>query len=363
MKLTLGENIRTLRREKNITQEDFSVIFGVSYQSVSRWENGTCYPDMELLPDIAEYFGITVDKLIGADKNAEQKEVNRYLDLFQEAVSTGAVYECIDIAREGIKEYPNNYALLNKLMYALFISGDDDGNVAEWKENMAKFDAEITELGERIMKYCPDQDIRLEATARLAFNHCQMGRKEIGRAIYESLPTSENCRENAIWWALEENEKESFLKNKIKQDYETLRSSVWLLASSECLSDEEAITITDKVFALENLIGDGQIIKNGWGHSRLYFEMAKYHIRLGDTKNALINLRYCADYAKAFDERPEEQTYTCLLFGTVTQKRNDFETADTRSLCEIAREKWLMHSDFDSIRDTDGFKEIIKLLS
>ncbi len=363
MKLTLGKNIRNLRREKNITQEEFAVIFGVSYQSVSRWENGTCYPDMELLPDIAEYFGITVDKLIGADKTAEQKEVNRYLERFQEAVSRGAVYECIDIAREGTKEYPNNYALLNKLMYALFISGDDDGNVAEWKENMAKYDAEITELGERIMKYCPDQDIRLEATARLAFNHCEMGRKEIGRAIYESLPTAENCRENAIWWALEENEKGPFLNNKIRRDYETLRSSIWLLASSGCLSNEDAITVTNKVFALEDLIADGQIIKNGWGHSRLYFEMAKYYIRLNDVENAIINLRFCADYAKAFDERPEKQTYNCLLFGSVTQRRRDFDTSDTRSLCEIVCEKWLTALDFDIIRDTAEFKEVIKSLS
>ena len=44
MKLNIGDNIKRLRREKILTQEEFSVILGVSYQSVSRWENGTCYP-------------------------------------------------------------------------------------------------------------------------------------------------------------------------------------------------------------------------------------------------------------------------------------------------------------------------------
>ncbi len=362
MKLTLGDNIRNLRREKNITQEEFATIFGVSYQSVSRWENATCYPDMELLPDIADYFGITVDKLIGVDKNTEQKEVNRYLEKFQEAVSRGAVYECIDIARAGVKEYPNNYALLNKLMYALFISGDDDGNIAECKENMYKYDAEITELGERIMKYCPNQDIRLEATARLAFNHCEMGRKEIGRTIYESLPTAENCRENSIWWALEENEKESFLKSKIKKDYETLYNYMRILATSGCLSNKDSIAVINKVFALEDLIGDGKIIKNKWGHSQLYFEKARYYIKRNDIENAIKNLKFCVNYAKAFDNRPEKQEYTCLLFGTVTQKRTDFDTSDTRSLCEIVREKWLTNSDFDIIRNTAEFKNIVKML-
>ncbi len=363
MKLTIGENIKNLRRERNITQEEFANIMGVSYQSVSRWENSTCYPDMELLPDIAEFFGITVDKLLGADKNIEQKEVAAYLARFQEAVSRGSVYECIDIAREGVKEYPSNYALLNKLMYALFLSGDEDGNLAEWKENMAKNDAEITALGERIMKFCPDQDIRLEATARLAFNHCEMGRKEIGRAIYETLPSSENCRENAIWWALEENEKEAFLKNKIRQDYYTLYDSIWLLASSGCLSAEDSIAAENKLSALEDLIFDGQIIAVGYAHSRRYYELAKYHIKLNDVENSIENLRHCTEHAKAFDERPEEQTYSCLLFGTLTARRRNFDTSDSRRLCEIVRDKWLKSSDFDRIRDTADFREIINELS
>lgn len=363
MKLTIGENIRNLRRQNDITQEEFATIFGVSYQSVSRWENDTCYPDVELLPDIADYFGITVDKLIGADKSAEQRDVSRYLESFKEALSRGAVFECIDISRKAVKEYPNNYTLLNKLMYALFISGDDDGNIAEWKENMIKNDAEITKLGERIMKYCPDQDIRLEAMSRLAFNHCLMGRKKIGRALYEALPSIENCRENSIWWSLEDDEKEAFLKSKIKQSYEMLYGDIWLLASSGCLSDDAAIAVTNKVFELEDLIGDNQIIKNGWGHARLYYELAKYYVRLNDTENTFKNLKNCAKYAKAFDERPVEQSYQCLLFGTVTQKHSDFETSDTRPLCEILRDEWLVNSNFDCIRDNETFKEIVKSLS
>ena len=184
MKLNIGKRIKELRRSKDITQEELSEILGVSYQSVSRWENDTCYPDIELLPTIADYFGVTVDKLIGADKSVEQAHVTQYLDRFQTALSQGKVYDCIDIARAGVAEYPNNYALLNKLMYALFLSGDEDGDIPEWQENMTKYDAEITALGERIMKNCPDQDIHLEATSRLAFNHCEMGRKKsVGRYI------------------------------------------------------------------------------------------------------------------------------------------------------------------------------------
>ncbi len=63
MKLTIGENIRNYRRKQDLTQEEFAECLGVSYQSVSRWENGATYPDIELLPAISKLFGITVDEL------------------------------------------------------------------------------------------------------------------------------------------------------------------------------------------------------------------------------------------------------------------------------------------------------------
>ena len=71
---------------------------------------------------------------------------------------------------------------------------------------MERYDKEIVALGERIIKHCPDQSIRLEATARLAFQHCEMNRKTIGRSIYETLPHQELCQENQIWWGLDEEE-------------------------------------------------------------------------------------------------------------------------------------------------------------
>ena len=55
MKLHIGNSIKYLRKEKDITQEELADILGVSYQSVSRWETGACYPDMELLPVISDF--------------------------------------------------------------------------------------------------------------------------------------------------------------------------------------------------------------------------------------------------------------------------------------------------------------------
>ena len=362
MKLNIGETIKRLRKEREITQEEFAEVLGVSCQSVSRWENDNCYPDIELIPTIAEFFGISTDRLMGVDETKEKEAVNNYLEAFQKSISVGNIDECIDIARKGVKAFPNNYILLDKLMFALFASGDNSGNIPDWEENMVKFDTEITALGERIMKYCPDITIRLTATARLAFNHVLHGRREIGRKIYETLPSMDLCKERQILWALEKDEEVSYLMNAIKQSYELLKSLIWSLADADEVDTQTAIVATKKIFDLEKLILDGNRPKNGWGDVCLDFDMAKRYALMGDYDNMYKHLRMAVNEAKAFDNRPDEQKYTSVLVGEITERRLDFETSDTRPLCEILRDKWLIHDEFDSVRDTDKFKEIVKTL-
>lgn len=82
MRLNLGENLRGLRRASGMTQEQLADRMGVSYQAISRWENGTTYPDLEFIPALAEIFGVTADSLLGIPdkkREAEAEEVFRQL--------------------------------------------------------------------------------------------------------------------------------------------------------------------------------------------------------------------------------------------------------------------------------------------
>lgn len=67
--MNIGNNIAALRKEKGITQEELANILGVSAQAVSKWENNSSCPDVALLTDIADYFGVTVDALLRADED------------------------------------------------------------------------------------------------------------------------------------------------------------------------------------------------------------------------------------------------------------------------------------------------------
>jgi len=63
--IRINEQIAFLRKQKGITQEELANVLGVTNQSVSKWESGNNYPDVQLLPEIAKHFEVTIDELLG----------------------------------------------------------------------------------------------------------------------------------------------------------------------------------------------------------------------------------------------------------------------------------------------------------
>ena len=80
MKLNLGENIRRLRRAKDWTQDDLADRLGTTSQSVNRWEVGSTYPDMELLPVLSSLFSVTVDELLGVPEEEMDRRAHECFD-------------------------------------------------------------------------------------------------------------------------------------------------------------------------------------------------------------------------------------------------------------------------------------------
>ncbi|MDF2541422.1 MAG: orotate phosphoribosyltransferase [Herbinix sp.] len=68
--VSIGDKIKYLRKHKNITQEELADLLHISFQAVSKWENGVAQPDISMIPVIANYFGVTIDELFGYKLNA-----------------------------------------------------------------------------------------------------------------------------------------------------------------------------------------------------------------------------------------------------------------------------------------------------
>ncbi len=65
--IKVQEQIAFLRKQKGLTQEELAKALGVTNQAVSKWESGQCCPDIQLLPDLAKLFEVTVDELLGCN--------------------------------------------------------------------------------------------------------------------------------------------------------------------------------------------------------------------------------------------------------------------------------------------------------
>ena len=63
--IKINEQIAFLRKQKGLTQEELANALGVTNQAVSKWESSGCCPDIQLLPDLAKIFDVSVDELLG----------------------------------------------------------------------------------------------------------------------------------------------------------------------------------------------------------------------------------------------------------------------------------------------------------
>ncbi len=119
MQVNLGEKIRQLRKRDGRKQEELATALGVTAQAVSRWEAGGGYPDMNMIPAIANYFHITIDELFGYN-NDRNRKIKKYCDKAQRMLNSGGdMTKCISILRKALEEFPEEKDLKAKLAFAL----------------------------------------------------------------------------------------------------------------------------------------------------------------------------------------------------------------------------------------------------
>ena len=116
MQLKIGETIRSLRHRDGRTQEDLAKTLGVTCQAISRWEAGGGYPDLELLPAIANYFHVAIDELFGYRNDREQRidAILKTVDGYgiRGRADDEWIEPCLAGLREGLAEFPGNERLL-----------------------------------------------------------------------------------------------------------------------------------------------------------------------------------------------------------------------------------------------------------
>lgn len=127
MQVNIGDKIKDLRKMTGRKQDDLANALGVTPQAVSRWESNGGYPDIEMIPSIANYFHITIDELFGYN-NDRDRIIQQYNDKAQALINkNNDMTECIALMRRGLEEFPDRVDFKTKLAHALNMQG--------WKKN------------------------------------------------------------------------------------------------------------------------------------------------------------------------------------------------------------------------------------
>lgn len=118
----LDENIRVMRREKGLTQEQLAEVMGVSTASVSKWETGVAAPELGMLAALADYFEMSIDALIG--HTVGRAQLKEQIAKIEELSLANEDEKAMEQAEELLRRYPNEYdvvACTSGAYYTAFI--------------------------------------------------------------------------------------------------------------------------------------------------------------------------------------------------------------------------------------------------
>ena len=170
--IRLGEKIKSLRKHKNISQEVFANYLGVSFQAVSKWENGNTMPDVTMIPAIASFFGVSTDELFDFNLYEIEKNVEAIVDEYSKYWDKDR-HKCEQILREGLKKYPGNDILLDCLTDVLCELGRND---------------EVITIGKSLVESTKHDDLRFDAYRSMAEAYKAKGEYQLAKDAIEHIP-------------------------------------------------------------------------------------------------------------------------------------------------------------------------------
>ncbi len=165
--LNIAKTIITKRKEKGITQENLAVYIGVSKASVSKWETSQSYPDITFLPQLAAYFNITIDELIGYSPQMTKEDIKKLYHRLSSDFSSQPFDIVLAECRVIIKKYYSCFPLL--LQFAILLVNHH--MLVKEKEIQEKLIQEVIDLCVRIKEESNDVWLSKQANSIEAMCH------------------------------------------------------------------------------------------------------------------------------------------------------------------------------------------------
>ncbi len=361
MEINLKDQLRTLRQQKNITQETLAKHLGITPQSVGKWERGEGFPDITLLPQIALYFCVSIDTLLGVDKIQIENTIKAYLKESTRLMRGGETEKNIALWEAAAKEFPNDHRVMAGWMGALAARGI-------WPCPREDADT-ILALGERILEESTDIMLREAAIQTLCHTLKSMG-DEVNALRYAKMGGSiDTTREDLSAFVLEgeagvkaTQEYILSLINHAALAASLLPSKTTLCAAQEVKAYQFGIDLLKLLFSDDNVGFYANEL------SRLYSCIARVYAKEGNSLDTLAALSECVRYARMSAKTECDDPFGTAASSYTAPMVNRLEhipAAITKNYsgnaCDL-RLNDLMWDGYDFIRKTEIFGQLTKEL-
>ena len=355
--ISLGKIIRELRIRDGRTQEALAEVLGVTAQAVSRWEKEICYPDMEIIPSLANYFGVSIDELFGYD-NIRDKRIAEMAEKITEMnrQNNGKnvnMDECVDLAREALIEFPGNEELTCVLASVLYNAGyvqDGEHHLID-EEGYSVYDTarnrqcrqwqEAIKLYEKVIPVMAEGKLRQKAVTELSQLYKNTGEHEKALRLAENAPdmraSGQFLKINAFDGKEAIGVSGETLLETVNQSAELIANIVW----SDCTLKPEAAAemLKNAVKMFDQVCVDKDYGRYCWTIGCIYLLRSYYQWLSNDRDGAFESLDSALWHARKYEELKNinEYEYSSPLLRHVRSKviHSDMDGSFRKDLPEI----------------------------
>lgn len=313
MDLHISENIRRLRKDRRMTQEQLAEALGITVGAVYKWESGLAMPEVRLLVELADLFEVSVDYLLGYE--VYERGVDTVVERIGNLVTQRRHKESIQEAEKALQKYPNDFKIIYRSAQAYFLLVAHDKKAAE----------RCIELLERaclLFEQNTNKNITLREL-RESIASCYIGLKQYDKCV-ELLKdlNADGSQDPMIGMvlALFCHRAEDALPYLTAGLYGTLtplvRSVMGFSKAYTLLGQHDnAYSVVQWMIDTMNGLRDGAVT-SVWDKFEAVFLtlLSDSALRMGDIETACRHLREARDMAQRFDAAPNYRMHVGLKF-------------------------------------------------
>jgi len=363
--MSIGHKIKTLRRAKELTQEELAEVLGVSSKAISQWECNRTAPDISQLPMLCHFFEVTADELLEIDVFHKMQERDKIIAKNRELAHNGRNKEALQIIKEGLKRFPNDALLMSFLI--------DDSTVYICKHsNCEQANEQIEECrnySEYILEHSVEDVARYSAIYFMSLYHFRKGEEDKAWEYAMKLPILCDGQEFLrvyLHTGTEQVWAEQNLRLQLLDFFALRMLENWELDSGEKLySEDELMELRDKKYALFSLLfekGDYGCFSDHLANS--HERQAREYAKRKNKEKCLYHLEQAAKHALDFISymKSESFVHTSLLWKNYSCPSDDVSLHEEENIAALTLSR-IELPEYDFLRKEEAFSKLVKCLS